>query len=328
MQTMTQLAALIDTAARAFRSGDLTADHIERVETALQLHQAATEQSGEPVPVAEMWAVYFDGEGTRYSSGFVTPWKLYEHREAAQAEVDSLSDLPGRYMACKVFIYTRPQPAPAVPDGWRTMLQRLIYECERADKQALDEVRRGFIHGHVVAEARAILAAEPTAEESSVDQPAPAGPEGWREAIESVLYAMTFNPSCQEGMVPMCACRPCADHRMRTLLAAAPQPAQQLPSALDDIAAERCRQIEVEGWTPEHDDQYGEYVLPCAAGCYAMYTLAYPAGDPPRPWPWAGDWWKPSADPRRNLVKSGALIAAAIERIDRAAERQPNEGRA
>ncbi|WP_440216285.1 hypothetical protein [Chromobacterium piscinae] len=58
-------------------------------------------------------------------------------------------------------------------------------------------------------------------------QNAPAVPEGWREAIESVLYAMTFNPSCQEGVVPMCACRPCSDHRMRALLAAAPQPAQR-----------------------------------------------------------------------------------------------------
>ncbi|QRO33935.1 hypothetical protein [Chromobacterium violaceum] len=54
------------------------------------------------------------------------------------------------------------QPAPAVPDLWRLMLQRLVDECERADKQALDEVRCGFIHGHIVAEARAMLAAAPS----------------------------------------------------------------------------------------------------------------------------------------------------------------------
>lgn len=33
---------------------------------------------------------------------------------------------------------------------------------------------------------------------------------------------------------------------------------------------------------------------------------------------WDMQWWKPGS-PRRNLVKSGALILAEIERIDRAA---------
>ncbi|MNY70647.1 hypothetical protein D3C86_2088230 [compost metagenome] len=36
-------------------------------------------------------------------------------------------------------------------------------------------------------------------------------------------------------------------------------------------------------------------------------------------WPWSEDWWKPSPEPRRNLVKAGALILADIERLDRAA---------
>lgn len=98
--------------------------------------------------------------------------------------------------------------------------------------------------------------------------------------------------------------------------AAQPSPA---PSALADIAAERRRQIEEEGWTPEHDDKYGQHTLTSAAGSYAMHTLAYPAGDPPPTWPWAASWWKPSEDPRRNWVKAGALIVAEIERHDRAA---------
>ena len=316
-----------------------------------------TEQSGEAV--AEMWAVYFDGEGTRYSSGFVTPWKLYEHQEAAQAEVDSLSDLPGRYMARKVFIYTHPQTAPAVPDRWRDVVRDLV-ALARVVSIALDDSEErqgdeGRVHlidsdnfdevcgaldkldelpddkpGYTLGPAgktewalRRLLSSTPaTAEDSSADQPAAAGPEEWRAAVAE-LFAI-------DGSGKMFDATRCIKARetLHAMLAAAPQPVQQLPSALADIAAERRRQVEVEGWTPEHDDQYGEYVLPCAAGCYAMYTLAYPAGDPPRPWPWAGDWWKPSADPRRNLVKSGALIAAAIERIDRAAMPQPNEGRA
>jgi hypothetical protein len=37
----------------------------------------------------------------------------------------------------------------------------------------------------------------------------------------------------------------------------------------------------------------------------------------PARWPWSQDWWKPT-NPRRDLVKAGALIAAEIERLDRA----------
>ena len=31
-------------------------------------------------------------------------------------------------------------------------------------------------------------------------------------------------------------------------------------------------------------------------------------------WPWPPEFWKPSDDPVRNLVKAGALIAAEIDR--------------
>ncbi|WP_326929500.1 hypothetical protein [Burkholderia sp. ABCPW 111] len=90
----------------------------------------------------------------------------------------------------------------------------------------------------------------------------------------------------------------------------------QLTNAAHDVLIERRRQIEQEGWTPEHDDKCGDLEMSCAAGCYAMYTLAYPAGDPPPPWPWATDWWKPTTQ-RRNLVKAAALILAELERLDR-----------
>lgn len=36
-------------------------------------------------------------------------------------------------------------------------------------------------------------------------------------------------------------------------------------TALEDIAAERRRQIEVEGWAPEHDDLHRDGVLARAA---------------------------------------------------------------
>lgn len=100
-----------------------------------------------------------------------------------------------------------------------------------------------------------------------------------------------------------------------------------LSTAAQDVLAERNRQITAEGWTPAHDDEHTFGSLASAAGCYAMYTLAYPAGDPHPNWPWDRAWWKPSQDNRRNLVKAGALILAEVERLDRAAaagqEQQP-----
>ena len=100
-------------------------------------------------------------------------------------------------------------------------------------------------------------------------------------------------------------------------------------SAIDDIAAERRRQVEAEGWTPDHDDEHGDGSLAAAAATYAFSAATadrFLAHDPIGFWPWAAEWWKPST-PRRDLVKAGALIVAEIERIDRAALAQP-EGEA
>ncbi|WP_253191753.1 hypothetical protein [Burkholderia cenocepacia] len=117
------------------------------------------------------------------------------------------------------------------------------------------------------------------------------------------------------------AARSCAASRASQAAVHAGTAPAALTAAARDVLAERRRQVEQEDWTPAHDDQYRDHELSCAAGCYAMYTLAYPAGDPPPAWPWAADWWKPTTH-RRNLVKAGALIQAAIERLDRAGEPQ------
>lgn len=87
-----------------------------------------------------------------------------------------------------------------------------------------------------------------------------------------------------------------------------------LPSAAArDVLAERTRQINAEGWTPAHDDQYCEAELPRAA---AAYTLNGANDDAPCIWPFASKWWKPK-DSRANYVRAAALILAEIERIDR-----------
>jgi hypothetical protein len=98
-------------------------------------------------------------------------------------------------------------------------------------------------------------------------------------------------------------------------------------SGVELIAAERTRQVEVEGWTPEHDAYHAGASLAVAACCYALppnmrkwrYTSSGPnPSSVPTLWPWSPDSWKPSDDRVRDLVKAGALIAAEIDRVQRA----------
>ena len=92
--------------------------------------------------------------------------------------------------------------------------------------------------------------------------------------------------------------------------------------AARDVLAERQRQIEVEGWTPEHDDAHSLGQMAGAALCYLAEDIPHWARQQAHGcyWPWDAEWWKPG-DHRRNLVKAGALILAEIERLDRMAEK-------
>lgn len=89
-----------------------------------------------------------------------------------------------------------------------------------------------------------------------------------------------------------------------------------MSKALEDIAAERARQISQEGWTPEHDDAHEDGALAKAAAVYALHAVLGQFFV--RWWPWDASWFKPTTG-RRDLVKSGALIVAEIERMDRVA---------
>ncbi|HBO1747695.1 TPA: hypothetical protein L4F86_002821 [Pseudomonas aeruginosa] len=100
------------------------------------------------------------------------------------------------------------------------------------------------------------------------------------------------------------------------MLAAAP--GNSVPQAWLDVQAERHRQITAEGWTPEHDDKHNGGELADAAACYALWAGGINPGNWREFWPWAPEWLKHS-EPRRMLVKAGALILAEIERLDRAA---------
>ncbi len=85
----------------------------------------------------------------------------------------------------------------------------------------------------------------------------------------------------------------------------------------ESIAAERQRQIDEEGWTAKHDDTFWSGQLVYAAISYARARNR--DSRPPGMWPWTSEWWKPK-DYRSNLVRAGALIAAEIDRLDRATE--------
>lgn len=92
------------------------------------------------------------------------------------------------------------------------------------------------------------------------------------------------------------------------------------------ITAERQRQLDAEGWTPEHDDGWYKDELVRAAICYAMppdsLRESQVLGRSLRQIIWPGNlWpWKPSRDRIRELEKAGALIAAEIDRLVRASD--------
>lgn len=93
-----------------------------------------------------------------------------------------------------------------------------------------------------------------------------------------------------------------------------------------DVIAERRRQVNAEGWTPEHDDEHDAGELAAAGSAYAiaaadaLHPLSQGDGHfdegPPLSWPWGRAWWKPGAA-RRMLVKAAALLLAEIDKIDR-----------
>lgn len=102
------------------------------------------------------------------------------------------------------------------------------------------------------------------------------------------------------------------------------------------IAAERQRQINEEGYLPHHDLFHDDLSLMKAADEYlsvAEYVAKYghpitcedwlniedDHGFQASRWPWAAEHFKPAPEPIRNLVKAGALIAAEIDRLQRAA---------
>ena len=106
-------------------------------------------------------------------------------------------------------------------------------------------------------------------------------------------------------------------------------------SGAELIAAERQRQIDKEGWKPEHDDQHRGREMARAAAAYLGHYIAhswmidnelglytsletYTSEVPPDEWPeeWETPGWKPKGK-IEDLTRAAALIAAEIDRLQR-----------
>ena len=93
------------------------------------------------------------------------------------------------------------------------------------------------------------------------------------------------------------------------------------------LREERRRQLFTEGYTDEHDDGHDAGDLPQAAACYCLVAAG---GDEENtlarhnPLTWNSSWFK-NQGPKRNLVKAGALILAALERQIRQERRENKE---
>lgn len=88
------------------------------------------------------------------------------------------------------------------------------------------------------------------------------------------------------------------------------------------IYTERCRQIGVEGYTPEHDAAHGSAKLIDAALAYAVQAqdrITEAAGQgvggnsPEDLWPWDIRSFKFTDSELASLAKAGALLAAAYD---------------
>lgn len=93
-------------------------------------------------------------------------------------------------------------------------------------------------------------------------------------------------------------------------------PSVPMPGHVDNgalqITIERRRQVIIEGYDKAHDHLESVDTLSMAAASYAIVDMDEQQSK--TWWPWSSVHYKPK-DRLRNLVRAGALIAAAIDRL-------------
>lgn len=97
-------------------------------------------------------------------------------------------------------------------------------------------------------------------------------------------------------------------------------------NGIELIAKERERQIKEEGFLPSLDDSYTKGELCSAAVSYILFNYIWGWDQYQNWWPvtWNKSWFKPKKYTIENLTKSGALIAAEIDRILRSEQYKGN----
>jgi len=109
-----------------------------------------------------------------------------------------------------------------------------------------------------------------------------------------------------------------------------------LSKAINDVLAERERQINVKGYSTDHDDSYEQNELPRAAAEYTNQVIGrgwiferhpdlYRSEVASDFWPWDACYWNPKS-PREDLVRAAAILIAEIERLDRKEAKADAEG--
>lgn len=81
-----------------------------------------------------------------------------------------------------------------------------------------------------------------------------------------------------------------------------------MKTGIELIVEERKRQIEEEGYDAKHDSEHSYTEFIQAANCYLNGMPCH------GPWPWDLNSFKPK-NVVRDLVRAGALIAAALDRF-------------
>lgn len=88
------------------------------------------------------------------------------------------------------------------------------------------------------------------------------------------------------------------------------------------IALERSRQIRIEGYDAKHDQSLDDHALEEAAMAYIHSSIGEKK-EAIKCWPWLLPFLKPRTRVR-DLVRAGALIAAAIDKIQNKGEHENN----
>jgi len=111
-----------------------------------------------------------------------------------------------------------------------------------------------------------------------------------------------------------------------------PVKGEYLLKGINDVFAERTRQIEEEGYGATSDDSFDGGRLAAAGACYGIHAAWCLSPDGkgktldglPAWWPMEPARWNPQ-DERTNLVKAAALIIAEIDRFDRKQDELRNQ---